>query len=264
MFRWDDISKAPLHDFPIRDGILCQFLPFTRDMSVLEIGPGSGFTAFWLSPFLAKMTVLDVTPEVIVNLRRQLKDVPNLSFCSRNLSSDERPLRTEGDFDAVFALDVFEYVPKPEVALRNLSATLRPGGELFLTFPNVPPPVGDGITYFESAREIAALLDSAGFRQWEISTVRKRPFARAAYELLHEWPIKAMRALRARDGASRPQTYEATWAFKKRRKLERAKPVLHFYWIILEYALRLGGPVFEIEPASDRILGRQTVVRAWK
>lgn len=264
IFRWHDLSEAPLHDFPIRDEILCQFMSFSRDMSILEIGPGSGFTAFWLSPLLAEMMVVDVTPEVIADLRQQLSAVPNLSFGSANLARNELASRVDRRFDAAFALDVFEYVAEPLSALRNLAEILRPGGQLFLTFPNVPPPVGDGITFFRSSQEVDALLESAGFRNWHISSVRKRKYAVVTYRLLHEWPLALVRALRTRNNAERPQTYEGTWAFKKREQLNRTKCVLHLYWILLGHVLRLGGPVFETESASNGLLGRQLVIRAWK
>jgi SAM-dependent methyltransferase len=264
IFRWRDLSKAPLHDFPIRDEILRQFMSFFGDMSVLEIGPGSGFTAFWLSPLLAGMMVVDVMPEVIADLRQQLQAVPNLSFASANLAGNELPSRVDRQFDAAFALDVFEYVAEPAAALRNLAEILRPGGQLFLTFPNVMPPVGDGITFFRSPQEIEALLESAGFRSWQIFSVRKREFARVTYRLLHEWPLALMRALRTTNTAERPQTYEGTWAFKKRQQLTRTKFALHLYWICLGYILWLGGPVFEPEPASNDLLGRQLIIRAWK
>src|SRR6202158_613126 len=59
-FGLTDIWKSPLNDFPIRDEILYQYLPFSRDMDVLEIGPGSGFTAYWLGWGSCLLTPVDV------------------------------------------------------------------------------------------------------------------------------------------------------------------------------------------------------------
>src|SRR5579872_3259743 len=38
-FRWSDLGRAPLHDFPIRDEILLSYFPLSGEMEMLEIGP---------------------------------------------------------------------------------------------------------------------------------------------------------------------------------------------------------------------------------
>lgn len=67
--RWSDLWKAPLHDFPLRDEILFQFLPLSREMDVLEIGPGSGFTAFRISRMVRHVTLVDVAPQAVTDRR---------------------------------------------------------------------------------------------------------------------------------------------------------------------------------------------------
>jgi len=259
-----DIWKAPLHDFPIRDEILGQFFPFSLDMDVLEIGPGSGFTAYWLSRVVKHVTLLDVASETIAELQRELQLLANLNFVCADVTRAGLALRLQQRFDAAFGLDVFEYVANPAAALRNLAEVLHPGGQLFLTFPNVPPPQGDGVTYFNRPDEIEGLLDQAGFLRWDVFTVRPRLFATAAYRLLHERPLAILRSMR-RDGRdSRPQTYEKTWAFRRRLQLNRFRFFLHLYWIWLGRVIRLGGQVFTHESTTDEILGKQIVIRAWR
>src|SRR4051794_2708100 len=46
------LTAAPVHDFPIRDMILYTFSGVAGPRKVLEIGPGSGITAFTLSRFV--------------------------------------------------------------------------------------------------------------------------------------------------------------------------------------------------------------------
>jgi 2-polyprenyl-3-methyl-5-hydroxy-6-metoxy-1,4-benzoquinol methylase len=262
--RWRDIWKAPLHDFPIRDEILCHYLSFSPDMNVLEIGPGSGFTAFWLSRLVAEMTIVDVTPEVVADLRQQLQSSSNLHYGSVNLAHNELVLRIGRRFDVAFALDVFEYVEDPEFGLRNLADVLLPNGQLFLSFPNVMPPEGDGVTYFRSRQDVETLIEKAGFRRWQIFSVRQSKFSAVIYQVLHNWPLEILRAVRKSSHDGRPQTYESTWAFKKRAQLSRTKFLLHLYWTFLGWFLRLGGPVFTTEPPCDDLLGRQLVIHAWK
>ncbi len=156
---------------------------------------------------------------------------------------------------------MFEYVTDPAACLRNLASVLRSGGQLFLSFPNVPPPVGDGVTWFTDLSALETMLGAAGFERWEIFAVRPRRFAGAVYTVLHEWPLRAYRRLRAGNAHARPQIYEATWAFQHRRRLLRAKVGLHLYWALLGCVMRRGGDVFVSEPVGPP-LGRQLVIRA--
>jgi SAM-dependent methyltransferase len=263
-FRLSDIWKAPLHDFPIRDEILAQFFPFSPDMDILEIGPGSGFTAYWLSRIVRRVTLLDVASETIAELDRELQPIANLSFVSADVTSAGLALRMQQRFDAAFGLDVFEYLANPAASLRNLAEVLRPGGELFLTFPNVPPPMGDGVTYFNRPDEIEGLLERAGFLRWDVFTVRLRPFATVAYQLLHERPLAILRSMRRDDHDARPQTYERTWAFRRRLQLNHFRFLLHLYWSLLGRVIRLDGQIFTNESSTNEMFGKQIVIRAWR
>ncbi len=261
-FRWSDIWKAPLHDFPIRDEILYQYLPLSNAMDILEVGPGSGYTAYRLAGKVRHLTLLEVAPDVVNELRFHLGSVFNLSCVCADIAKPGLAEKLGRDFDAVLGLDVFEYIVDPGMCLRNLAAVLRPGGHLLLTYPNLPPPAGDGVTYFSTLGELEELLLEAGFRHWEIFSVRLRPHAATVYGLLHEWPLRLYRAMRRGGRGARPQTYDATWAFQHRQNLLGFKVPLHLFWVLVAAGLRLGGEVFKDEPIQEGILGRQLVIRA--
>ena len=263
-FRWSDIWKAPLHDFPIRDEILYRYLPLVPDMEVLEVGPGSGFTAFRLARAVRRMTLVDVSVEVLAELRSQLDHLGNLRFIPADISRPGLPDKLSEKFDVAFGLDVFEYIADPAACLRNLAEVLRPGGELFLSYPNVPPPAGDGVTYFSRTEEIESLLTNAGFSEWKTFVVRFRPLAAGIYRVLHERPLEIYRRMRSGNQDIRPQIYEDTWAFRCRTKMLPYKVPLPAYWAAVEAAMRTSGDLFATEPATDGILGRQLVIRAWR
>jgi SAM-dependent methyltransferase len=262
--RLSDIWKAPLNDFPIRDEILYQYLPFSPNMDVLEIGPGSGFTAFRLARQVRSLTLVDVAAKSLAKLSKLLQPLANIHCVCADPAKRGLATELKEKFDAVFALDVFEYVVDPATCLQNLSQVLRVGGELFLTYPNVSPPAGDGVTYFSQKSELTDLLGRAGFRYWEIFAVRQRPFARWVYLVAHEFPLRVYRQLRKGNPYGRPQTYEGSWVFKHSEKLERYKMPLHFFWVLLGQTMRLGGDVFASETVSNDVLGRQLVIRASK
>jgi SAM-dependent methyltransferase len=263
-FRWADLFDAPLHDFPLRDEILFQFAPLAQDMDILEIGPGSGNTAFRLKNHASTLTLADAAPELLSTLREQLGRYNNIHFVCVNLSKPNMTESPETAFDLIYGLDVFEYISNPGVCLQTMARALRPGGCLFLTFPNTPPPKGDGVTWFTHRAELEALLHESGFQGWEIFGVHPRPVPAALYNILHEMPLRLYRRSRRRNGRNRPQTYEETWAFQNREQFVRFKPVLHFFWFLLGEMMRVGGDIFAAKRPADLILGTQLVVRAWR
>lgn len=262
--RWSDLWKAPLHDFPLRDEILYHYLSLSGAARVLEVGPGSGFTAFRLARRVPRIVLLEVAGESIEDLRHNLLEVAGVTVVHDDIARPGLLDRLGGGFDAAFALDVFEYVVDPAACLENLAAVLRPGGELLLSYPNVLPPAGDGVTYFTRAGDLAALLERAGFTRWSIHAVEFRPWARVTYILLHEVPLGLYRRLRASQRGDRPQTYENTWAFRNRRRLGRYKIPLHLTWLFVAWVMRRGGPCFATCSVDDGIVGRQLVIRAWR
>jgi SAM-dependent methyltransferase len=262
--HWRDLFDAPIHDFPIRDEILYQFVPPLPGFKVLEVGPGSGFTAYALSRQVQHLTLVDYAETTLVDLRRKLGSKESIRFVQADLSQPGLGERLRDSYDFVFGLDMFEYVSDAACGVQNLAAVLRPGGVLLLTFPNYTPPKGDGVTWFYQRRELEDLLTQAGFARWQILSVSLRPFAKAVFTLTHEWPLKLYRLLRRRNEVERPQTYERTWAFRNRDVLERAKPVLHLYWTAVGALLRIWGDPFELGLAGENLLDRQLVVLAWR
>src|SRR5439155_2778522 len=100
--------RAPLHDSPIRDEILYQYLPLSPDMDVLEVGPGSGVTAFRVARRLRSLTLLDIAATNIAHLREALGSQPNLSFVSADVCQPGLGAELGRTFDAAYAIGVFE------------------------------------------------------------------------------------------------------------------------------------------------------------
>lgn len=256
------VCKAPLHDFPVRDEILLQFLPITHDMDVMEIGPGSGFTAYWLSHLVRRLTLVDVSSSTIQALREESHFSTGVDFVQWDLARPGLADALVQRYDAVFGLDIFEYVSDAATGFRNLASVLRPGGTLLISFPNTPPPEGDGVTYFTDAASLERLLKQSGFTGIEIFTVHLRNWPRWIYTILHEWPIELVRYLRTPGKSPRPQTYDDTWMFRSGKRLARLKVPLNVAWSILGWTLRLDGDVFAENPHALGIVNRQLVIRA--
>lgn len=265
---WALLTQAPLHDFPVRDEILLQYLPLRPEMDVAEVGLGTGFTSCWLAAQARSYTGIDVSMATVERLRVELQHLGNAEFVCADLAKPDVPDLIAKRFDVVYGLDVFEYVPEPKVCLQNLARILQPGGTMLLSYPNVPPPRGDGVTWFEQKQALEALLIAAGFGRFEIVELRLRPWAAKVYGTLHEWPIGLYRNRHKAERATedRPQIYEDTWAFQNGQRLNRYRTVLHGSWAVLGALMRLFGPVYESHEVSndENMLGRQLMIRAWK
>lgn len=261
-FRISDIWKAPLHDFPMRDEILYQCLPLSSNMSILEIGPGSGFSAFRMSREVGRLSLLDVSAISIHQLEIRLKNIANLSFLSADLCVPGLKEIITTEFDAAFGLAVFDLLSDPAMALKNLSAILSRGGRLVLQFPNYPPPRGSGVTFFRKRQELDHLLEAAGFETWAIFAIRLRPHARFVFEQFHERPMRILRWLRRRKGKEGALSYQATWAFNQGRRLEPLKCPMHFAWTVLAGVIYAGGDAFEFLPLGEEILNNNLLLLA--
>jgi SAM-dependent methyltransferase len=261
-FRLSDIRRAPPHDFPIRDEILYQYLPLSPEMDILEVGPGSGFTAFCLAPQIRSLTLLDVTPGNVDRLRSHLGNIPNLAFVCADVCKPDLAAGLGRSFDSIYALEIFGYVQDPEACLRNLAGLLRPGGHLLLEFPNYPPPQSPGLTYFNTKAELDRLLHEAGFSSWTVGALHLRPWARFVYEYGHEKPIRFYRERRSQADPGHPLIYDQTCAFQRQRQLPPFKYLLHASWAVLAWLMRLGGPAFTQTALENKILSRNLLVLA--
>jgi len=260
-FHWRDLRSAPLHDFPLRDEILFQFAPPTVWNDVLEIGPGSGFTAYRLRSQFRAMTLADIAAESLETLRNELGASGRFDWLVADVASPGFAARLNRSFDVIYGLD--EYISDPATCLRNCAEVLRPGGLLFFSYPNVPPPKGDGVTWFEYSGELERLIEAAGFARWEVFVVHIRPAAALVYSLLHEWPLYCYRTFRT-ECPRRPQTYDTTWAFRNRGRFTPFKVAIHATWLLIASVLQIAGPVFCRKPAPASLLGQQVVLTAWR
>ncbi len=260
--RLSDVWESPLTDLPIRDELLFQYLPLSRSMDVLEVGPGTGFTAFRLARMVKSMTIVDVAAGNIARLREVLAAVSNVDFVCADLCAPGLAACLKRQFDVVEAIEVFEFLPDPAVALQNMGAALRSGGRLFLQFPNYRPPRSHGVTFFERWDDLHDLLRAAGFKNCEVYSLRLRPFADFLFRNLHERPLSFYRWVRRRERASRPQTFENVWTYRHGSRLQKYKGLIYVAWMTLMAACRAGGDCFMRTQLNDDIMDRNLLVLA--
>jgi SAM-dependent methyltransferase len=254
---------APLGDLPIRDEIIYQYLPLNQASDVLEIGPGNGYTAYWLAQQLRSLTLVDIAAQSLRALETRLASRSNIRFLQWDVCEPGLAEAAGRKFDAAFGLDIFEYMTDARAALCNLASVLKPGGMLFLFYPNFAPGTSHGIHYFRNVAEAQEALQAAGFQRWDIFPVRLRPFAGALFKIFHEVPLRLYRGHGCRE-VSDVSNFDATWTAQQSGRLERYKPFINSYWDLLGRAMRFRGPAYQRDPGASDIVGRQLVIRAWR
>ena len=98
---------------------------------VLELGCGTGSTAFHLAPGVSQMLSTDVSDEMIAIAREKLAAHPlaNLRFA---VADADAPFSAEGAFDVALAFNLLHLVDDLPEALKAMFSAVKPGG-LFIS-----------------------------------------------------------------------------------------------------------------------------------
>lgn len=157
---------------------------------VLELGPGPGtLTRHLASELDCRVDAIERSPELAAATRPWARDV-----WESDLDGSDIAALTDGrQYDAIVAADVLEHLADPAAVLAQCGERLRPGGEIFVSLPNVGyagvvlellegrfPYREFGILdrthrWFFTRENVLALLRDAGLRTERIDTIVRMP-----------------------------------------------------------------------------------------
>ena len=138
--RFGLISNHTWNADPKKLGIMMSRYKFVSKMfdgftNVLEVGCGDAFATRIVQQSVSRMTVSDVDPVFVENVNSRLNQRWPMNVILHDMTVG--PL--DGQFDGIFAMDVFEHIPpKDEMDfLRNICDSMADHGVLILGIPSL-------------------------------------------------------------------------------------------------------------------------------
>ncbi|TXK65822.1 bifunctional 2-polyprenyl-6-hydroxyphenol methylase/3-demethylubiquinol 3-O-methyltransferase UbiG [Alkalisalibacterium limincola] len=198
--RWWDPEgpQRPLHDLnPVRLGYVADRVTLAGS-TVLDVGCGAGLLSEAMAAAGARVTALDLAPELIEAAKLHLYE-SGLQVDYRLSSVEALAEREPGTFDAVTCMEMLEHVPDPGSVIAACARLLKPGGRLFASTINRTPAAFAlaivGAEYvarllprgthdyrqFIRPSELAAWLRSAGLEIEDVSGLAYDPLRRRAW-----------------------------------------------------------------------------------
>lgn len=126
--KWDKISAGYFGKAVRESAIAKAYL--RPEMSVADVGAGTGFVAAGLAPLVKRVHVVDGSTAMIEVAKKNLSEFSNIEYHEADGAS--LPF-SENSLDAAFANMYLHHTTDPLAAIREMVRVLRPGGRLVIT-----------------------------------------------------------------------------------------------------------------------------------
>lgn len=140
------------------------------EMTVLELGCGTGYFTSELVRSGAEIVAIDVSPELL-QLARAQHSAPNVRYELQNAYAMSYP---GASFDSVVGSSVLHHL-EIQPALREIHRVLKPGGTIFFTEPNMLNPqiaVQKNVPWIK--RKLGDSPDETAFFRWPLRRSLKK------------------------------------------------------------------------------------------
>lgn len=195
------------YGFATIDYLILENLHFHKDLSVLEIGVGTGSTARLIIGKVKEFWGVDISNENIDQLTSVYKNDKTVKFYTVDVCKDSYVGKK---FNIVFSADTLEHVKESKGFFGFIAKHLSPDGVALVTFPNESEKRHHGITWFNRIEELLTLIDSSGLEIIDFYQVKKTYYHRFIEKLF--WKIPKSILSKRKDVL--PQSFENTKAFE--------------------------------------------------
>ena len=144
---------------------LIEKIHLKKGAKVLDVGCGP-YSIGEFFPAGFNITAFDLSEK---NIQRARADSRNKKLKIKFLVDDaQEPKKVKGSFDLIFAGEIIEHLPKPEIALKNWARLLKKSGFLIVSTPNasIAKPTEEHIS-LQSIKSMTMLLEKNGFKSLE-------------------------------------------------------------------------------------------------
>jgi ubiquinone/menaquinone biosynthesis C-methylase UbiE len=155
----------------ITAGHLVRFAGVRAGQSVLDVGCGTGVVAVTAARAGAKVTGLDLTPELLAQAR-QSAPLAGVEVAWHEGDAESLPF-PDAAFDVVLSQFGHMFAPRPEVVTKEMLRVLKPGGRI--AFATWPPEQFVGRAFALTARYVTPPPGAAPPVLWgQVPTVQER------------------------------------------------------------------------------------------
>ena len=197
------------HGFSTRDYLILDNIPINKqEISVLEIGVGTGSTAELIIGRVKEFCGVDISRELIEVLSATYRNNNSVNLYCLDVCSDASLGKR---FDVIYSADTLEHVKQPKGFFNFIVRHLSFDGIAVVTFPNESEGKHHGITWFNNKIDLLMLIDSVGLKVVNLSEVRGTIWHKIIRKYLWDLP----KSLISRQNMTiSPQTFEQTEAFQ--------------------------------------------------
>jgi SAM-dependent methyltransferase len=131
---WASFTPTAMFTTPVA-GQLVNFVGITSGEKVLDVGTGTGVVAITAARADARVTGLDLTPELLDQARENARIAQMQDLVWTEGDAEDLPY-PDASFDVVVSQFGHMFAPRPEIAVAEMRRVLKPGGRIaFATWP---------------------------------------------------------------------------------------------------------------------------------
>jgi SAM-dependent methyltransferase len=193
-------ALAQCHDMVVRRSVVLQALALRPGERVLELGCGGGACAYEAARFVGPgglVSAIDISADQVAAARARCAE---LAWVECRVADAASLPHGSGQLDAVYGVQVLEYVADLGKALRKIRRVLRPGGRLINFATNWSSVVWHSEHPARMTRMLAAFSPHAPYH--DLPAVLPAGLRRAGLQLVRQRPVPVLNGSYGENGFS--------------------------------------------------------------